>query len=310
MKKLLFGVCIGIGLGIAPAYAQETENNGYNPNSVHPIHEDDIMFKKKLWRRMDLEEKQNRPFFAFNNQITKHIIEAAEAGILPIYKNDSLKSRMTKEEFLENLENPALKGMNQQDDAWGNAGGGGADDGWGDSGGGSDDGWGSDDSWGDSGGGDSGSADAGSGTTASQTIDTKFSPRDVSVLEIVEDMIFDRKRSTMYWDIQAITLIIPAKNFTSGIYRPVGTFRYKDLVKLFRSMPEEAIWFNPQNSAEHKNLADAFQLRLFKAHITKVANPQDNAIVDIYDESPKQGIMASQWMEYQLMEKEHELWSF
>jgi hypothetical protein len=114
----------------------------------------------------------------------------------------------------------------------------------------------------------------------------------------------------MVWDMQAIKLIIPAEKFTAGIFREVGVFKYKDLEKLFRSMPDEAIWFNPQNSAAHKNLADAFALRLFSARITKVANPDDNAVIDIYSESPRQGILASKWMEYELMEKEHELWSY
>ncbi|MFT4741956.1 MAG: hypothetical protein ACJAT1_000032 [Marivirga sp.] len=275
--------------------AQESVNTGYNPNSVYPIHEDDIMFKKRVWRRMDLNEKQNKPFFANKNEITKIILNAAKAGIIPIYKNDSCTTRYTKEEFLSNLENPQLKDVN----------GGGQDDAWGDSGGGSGgDDWGSDDSWG----GEDDAAGAGSADIG--PIDTKFSNKDVSILELVEDMIFDKKRSVMVWDMQAIKLIIPAEKFTAGIFREVGVFKYKDLEKLFRSMPDEAIWFNPQNSAAHKNLADAFALRLFSARITKVANPDDNAVIDIYSESPRQGILASKWMEYELMEKEHELWSY
>jgi len=278
---------------VIPVKAQESSNDGYNPNSVYPVHEDNIMFKKRVWRRMDLREKQNLPFFSSGNEITKHIIESAKAGIIPIYKDDSLQNRKTKEEFLEDLENPQLQDLNAGggDDAWGNAGG---DDGWGDAGG-----------WGDDGGGDE-EEDA----AEVEEVDTKFSNRQVSLLEIVEDMIFDNQRSVLVWDIQAIKLVIPAENFTSGIEKVIGVFKYKDLVDLFRSNPEQMIWFNPQNSAEHKNLADAFALRLFSARIVKVANPSDNMIIDIYDESAREGIMASQWIEYELMEKEHELWSY
>ncbi|WMN12420.1 gliding motility protein GldN [Marivirga salinae] len=279
---------------VIPVKAQESSNDGYNPNSVYPIHEDNIMFKKRVWRRMDLREKQNIPFFSSGNEITKHIIESATAGIIPIYEDDSLQNRKTKEEFLEALENPALQDLNA----------GGGDDAWGDAGGG--DGWGNDDGWGNSGGGD----DAEPEDDAADEVDTKFTVRDVSLLEIVEDMIFDNQRSVLVWDIQAIKLVIPADNYTSGIEKVVGVFKYKDLVDLFRSNPEQMIWFNPQNSAEHKNLADAFALRLFSARIVKVANPQDNMIIDVYNESAKQGIMASQWIEYELMEKEHELWSY
>lgn len=298
MKKFVFLLVILPVLFVVPVIAQESENDGYNPNSVFPIHEDDIMFKKRIWRRMDLNEKQNKPFFARGNEISKIIIDAAKAGILPIYKNDSMTVRYTKEEFLANLENPQMQGYE--------AAAGGADDGWGDSGG-ADDGWG-DEPAADTGGGD----DWGGGEDAAAMgpIDTKFQARDVSIMEIVEDMIFDKKRSVLNWDIQAIKLIIPADKFTAGIFREVGVFKYKDLARLFRSMPNEAIWFNPQNSAEHKNLADAFALRLFNARITKIANPNDDAVIDVYSESAKAGILASQYLEYQLMEKEHELWSY
>ena len=90
----------------------------------------------------------------------------------------------------------------------------------------------------------------------------------------------------------------------------MATFKYKDLAELFRSMPKEAIWFNRQNSREHKNLADAFELRLFSARIIKVENPDDNYIQDVYDESPKQGVMASQWLEDEIIGYEHDLWEF
>jgi len=293
MKKfVLLTIGFALMVFIQPLKAQESANDGYNPNSVYPIHEDDIMFKKRVWRRMNLEEPQNEPFFASNNEITKHIVAAAKAGIIPIYQGDSMVNRMTKEEFLEKLEDPRLQDLNT----------GGGDDGWGDSGG---DSWGSDDSWGDDTGGDSGEEES-----AATEVSTQFTVRQMSTLEIVEDMIFDRKRSVTHWDIQAIKIIIPASEFTAGVERTVGVFKYLDLIDLFRSNPEQMIWFNPQNSAEHKNLADAFALRLFNARIVKVANPDDNMIIDIYNESPKEGIMASQWLEYELMEKEHELWSY
>ncbi|WMN07979.1 type IX secretion system ring subunit PorN/GldN [Marivirga arenosa] len=296
MKKfVLLCLVLGLMVYVKPVKAQESENNGYNPNSVYPVHEDDIMYKKRVWRRMDLREKQNKPFFAKGNEITKHIVNAAKAGILPIYKGDSMVNRMTKEEFLEKLEDPSLANMDM----------GGGGDAWGDSGGG--DSWGSDDGWGDSSGDDSSETEE---ESSASEISTEFRITQLSTLELVEDMIFDRKRSVTHWDIQAIKIIIPAQNFTSGVERLVGVFKYKDLIDLFRSNPEQMIWFNPQNSAEHKNLADAFALRLFSARIVKVANPDDNMIVDVYNESPKEGIMASQWLEYELMEKEHELWSY
>ena len=267
--------------------------NGYNPNSVLPIHTEDIMFEKRVWRRVDLKEKQNLPFFAFNNEITKILIQAVKAGLLPVYVNDdSLRTRMTKEEFLENLKIPDFggggltdeeKAMGFEDDA--------GDD-WGD-----DAGWGGD----EAGGGEE---------EVVEEEANEFFPNQVSVMEVMEDMIFDRKRSRQYWDIQSLKLILPASNFETGLQREVGTFRFLDCDRLFKSLPESAIWFNPQNSAEHRNLADAFTLRLFSGRIVKVANPRDEFLADIYNKSPRAGIIASQKTEQDLMEMEHNLWEF
>ncbi len=280
--------CLGVSGG---AQAQEVAS-GYNPNSVNPIHESDIMFQKRIWRRMDLKEKQNRPFFANNNEITKIIIEAVKQGVLFPYMNDSLKSRMTKETFLDNLKIPEVgSGLSEEEKALGFSEE--KTDDWGG-------GW-----------GDEPKTDAATATASAAEDDFYFLPQQVTVLEIMEDMIFDKKRSRLYWDIQSVKLILPPENFPeSGLLREVGVFKYKDLVALFKSMPEEAIWFNPQNSAAHRTLADAFALRLFHARIIKVANPKDEMIVDIYGNNPKDGIIASQKLEQDLIELEHNLWEF
>lgn len=281
----------------SPLQAQETANY-VNHNSTAGIPDYDIMYKKRLWRRMDLKEKQNRSFFAYNNEITKIIIEAVNAGVLFPYKNDSLKTRMSKEEFLENLKMPSYGGdeLTEEEKAMGFT----EDDGWGDEG----DGWGDEgEGWGD---------EESTEEEATEAVSTDyFFPSDISVLEIMEDWVFDKRRSRLFYDIQSIKLILPAEKFPeTGLQREVATFKYKDLEKLFRSMPEEALWFNPQNSAEHKNLADAFLLRLFSARLIKVANPEDSYISDIYNTSPKEGLIASQRIEQELLELEHELWEY
>jgi gliding motility associated protien GldN len=302
MKQLsyVFALVILATVGAAsPAEAQETPNY-VNHNSTSGIPDYDIMYKKRLWRRMDLMEKQNRSFFAFNNEITKLIIEAVNAGVLFPYKNDSLLTRMSKEEFLENLKMPEYGGdvLTEEEKALGFT----EDDAWG-----AGDGWGDDAGWGD----EPANSNAGDATATAASGADYFFPSDVSVLEIMEDWVFDKRRSRLFYDIQSITLILPAEKFPETVLqRQVATFKYKDLEELFRSMPEEALWFNPQNSAEHKNLADAFLLRLFSARLIKVANPEDSYIADIYNANPKEGLIASQRIEQELLELEHELWEY
>ncbi|MBC7920021.1 MAG: gliding motility protein GldN [Ferruginibacter sp.] len=277
-KVLSFGALLAAG-SFAGALAQEDNSRGYNPNSVRPIHESDIMFKRTVWRRMDLNEKQNKPFFALNSEITRVIINAAKAGLLQPYTKDSLTEKMTLEKFNENLKTPTAapeldateKAVAATEDAW--------------------------------------STPTGSAPGAPvAAVGYEFLPQELKTLEIKEDLIFDKQRSRQYWDIQSITIVIPGEKFESGLDKAVASFKYKDLVKIFRNDPK-AIYFNTQNNREHKNLADAFDLRLHHARIIKVSNADDAFLSDIY-EGGRQGLLASEQLEQQLMEFEHNLWEF
>jgi len=266
-----------VGFISVDSFAQE-EKALYNENSVYPIPYVNQMYKRTVWRRMDLKEKQNRPFFSTANEITRIIINAVEDGLIYPYVDDSLNKRMSKEQFFENLKLPT----DEEDDF-------GADAGFGDDGG-----------WGDSGWGD----EEETGPSIQY-----YDATQLNILRIQEDMIFDHVRSRLYWDIQSFELIIPATEVATGIEKTVGVFAYKDLEKLFRSMPDRAIWYNRQNTAHHRNMADAFLLRLFNARVVKVSNPRDDWIQDI---SPDQrsALIKSQQEEQRLIEYEHNLWEY
>ncbi|PWK23380.1 gliding motility associated protein GldN [Arcicella aurantiaca] len=281
--------------------AQEKDNKGKNPDSVRPIDESNIMWKQRLWRRMDLNEKQNQPFFSKGNEITKYLIEWVQSGVLQPYRNDSLKTKISKEDFMKNLVMENSIGDNALSDAekaagFGTESGGtaAADDGWGDpkpktpANGTANDGF--------------------NGPKPSSSGGEYYFPKELSVLEIREDAIFDKQRSRLYYDIQSITVIIPANKTTAGFDKNVASFKYKDLDKLFRSNPN-CVWYNEQNEAQHKNMADAFDLRLFHARLTKKGNSKDDDLDTIYG-GAKQGMVQSQQLEYKLMEMEHNLWEY
>ena len=299
MKRFWYIGALALCLAVSSPVVAQEKSMEYNENSVRPIRESDILLKKRVWRRIDLKEKQNKPFFAYNNEISKILIEAVKAGVLTPYANDSLKTRMSREDFIANLEMPNVGGgLTEEEKAMG----------FGQE---NNSGWDTNSGWGDTGNKKNATGNkAGAAAAPVTPAANEFLPRQITVLELMEDMIFDKRRSRLYWDIQAVKLVIPATQFETGLLREVAVFKYKDVEALFRSMPGEAIWFNPHNSAAHMNLADAFTLRLFGGRIIKVANPDDSMLIDIYNRSPKDGLMASQWIEMQLLEMEHELWEF
>ena len=92
---------------VEDSYSQSSaESNGYNPLSLRQVHESYLMWKKTLWRRVDLKEKQNKPFFARNREMSKIIIEAVERGVLIPYDSDSVNDSnvMSREIFIENIQ--------------------------------------------------------------------------------------------------------------------------------------------------------------------------------------------------------------
>lgn len=152
-------------------------------------------------------------------------------------------------------------------------------------------------------------AAAAAAAAAAKMLENQYFPDQLSVIELKEDWIFDRKRSRQYSDIQTLTIYIPADQHPTGLETPIATFKYKDLDKLFRSDPKKFIWFNEYNTAQHKNLADAFDLRLFSGRITKSSNPMDRDLISIYG-SEKDALWKSVQLENELMELEHGLWEY
>ena len=318
--------------------AQETAAAAVTTGAVRPIPQSDQMFRKTIWRSIDLREKQNRPMYSDGKEIGRVIVDAVKRGELTPYRGDSLTSTYTAKEMSANMSYPIEAPISADgDDAGGDWGGGApkakpaakkANDGWGGGGGGG--GWGA-------------PVAASSGpkkvakkdangkimkdkrgrtiyTTEAATAaappppppatSVEYRLKDLYQLNMTEEMIFDKKRSRMYHQIKTISLIVPATapGNAAGIDKPVATFKYADLVKVFRANPQTAIWFNAQNDAQHKNLADAFELWLFNSYITKVSNPAGDALADQYGD--RGGILAAQQTAADLVEYEYNLWSF
>ena len=302
------------------AAAQEQATTASSTGSHRPIPLSDQMFRKSIWRQVDLREKQNKPMFSEGKEISRVILEAVRRGELQAYKSDSLTTTLTPTEVQSNSSYvDAVDKLSADEVAAGfkpESGGG--------------------DNWGtpapkkvaakkvaklDAAGkpmkdkkGKVIMVNAPAAATvakAPKPAGNEYRPKDIYEMEIKEDMIFDKKRSRMYHDIKSITLLVPSTlvTNTSGIEKPIGTFKYSDLVKVFRANPQNAIWFNAENDAQHKNLADAFELWLFNSYITKVSNAGDSRLDDIYG-GAQQGILAAQQTAADLVEYEYNLWSF
>jgi len=303
MKKSLF--IFLLSFAVSGAMAQEIQDLEvqYNPNSLNPIPVYEQHYKVRVWRNIDLREKQNKGFFAKNGEISKLIVDAVKSGELTdIYKDDSLSGKIAKEEFMQRL----IAEQAQQFPAWDPA----AD-------------FYTDDIVGYNGKNYRAVQDSRGVTPSEDAIDNwavtnqgsglPYAISDMSTIHMMEDIIFDRRRSRLYYDIQGMEIIIPGAKTNTGIDMSLGWFKYKDLEKLFRNNIPKAVWFNRQNTAQNKNFADAILLRLFQGSIYKVQNPDDETLDDTYRGNGRpyyEGVWAREWTEMMLMEKEHNLWEF
>jgi gliding motility associated protien GldN len=288
-------------LGLPILALAQPELPQYNPNSIDPIARYEQLYKRRVWRNVDLREKQNKGFFARNGEITKLIMEAAKAGELQVYLSDSLTTTLKKEEFLAKLVyqtgqsfpawDPAntyyqydvvsFNGVNYESQIDNNTGV------------------------------NPSQAKAQEWVVSQQGKALEYLPQSIYRLNLVEDVIFDKRRSRLYYDVQAIEM--QAFDDATGTFKGLGWFKYKDLERVFRANPAKAVWFNRQNTAENKNFADAVLLRLFKGVIYKIENPDDFTLEDVYRQNQRpyyESVWAREWAEIELMEKEHNLWEF
>jgi len=310
--------------------AQEQATSTATTGAIRQIPVSDQMFRKTITRAIDLREKQNRPMYSDGKEISRVIIDAVKRGELQAYKNDSVTSTFSPKEMSANM-SYALEAPVSPDADGGDWGGtpapkstkkaAPANDGW----------------------GAPPAASTPSTTKKVKVLDSKGKPvkkngkyvyktvsttsvaaappppatsaeyraKDIYQLELTEEMIFDKKRSRMYHQIKTLSLKLPSTlaGNTSGLEKTIATFKYSDLVKVFRNNPQQAIWFNAQNDAQHKNLADAFELWLFNSYITKVSNPAGDDLASQYG-GEREGLLAAQQTAADLVEYEYSLWSF
>ncbi|MBS1681446.1 MAG: hypothetical protein JST48_07020 [Bacteroidetes bacterium] len=140
-------------------------------------------------------------------------------------------------------------------------------------------------------------------------------------LDLIEDVIFDKRRSTLYYDILAFGVVLEDPNNASDKLSYRFWFSYKELSKEIdrlahsKDMNERrrVMWQNMYNPSEGKTFLDAFKLRLFHGVIRKVENPNDETIQQVFEangRSYSESVFARWEKEMVLMEKEHNLWEY
>ncbi|MCS6790143.1 MAG: hypothetical protein NZ580_04100 [Bacteroidia bacterium] len=112
-------------------------------------------------------------------------------------------------------------------------------------------------------------------------------------LRIIEDRIFDKNRSSMYYDVQYICLT--RVDPTGALLEEDAVcFRYHDV----RDVLEDTQWRNRSNDAEDRSMRQIFELRRFSGYVTFVSGEVVRSLQEA--ETRRQ----------QMIEFEHHLWTY
>ena len=202
---------------------------------------DDILFKKKITRAMDLREPQNKPLFSQNNELTRTLLQAVFNGKITPYKNDSLLSKLKPEDVSNLLQ--ISENINWEDTLY--------------------------------------MTEEEILDFKESSTTYYYEAQDLYQLELNQDWIINNKKSVLEKNNHSISFFIPADHPDNirGIQVPLFTLDYEDCVTLWKNDPN-AIWFNPYNDSEHLTLQDAFKLELYSSYIIKISNPDNEFIAD------------------------------
>ena len=279
MKRIILVLFI---ITLLPAY-----NNVYSQNVLDGIYvkehyptrkvisyphlrEADVMWSKRIWRKLDLREKINHPLYFPVNRIkdrrslSQVVIEAVQEGSLTAYDptSDEFTLTLTKTEidnkllkvdtvWIENPEPPYDLEM--------------------------------------------------------KIVSDEFDPSSVKEYRMKEDWFFDRQRSVLKVRIIGILPIYDNIDKETGIVRgttPLFWIYFPEARNIFAN----AEVFNVRNDAERRTLEDVFWKRMFGSYVYKEQNVYDRMIAE-YKE-PYAALLEAENVKTDIFKLEHDLWEY
>ena len=284
MKKIVFFFILISSISLQDVFSQESTvldgifvKEHYPSRRVIPytsLREADVMWNKRVWRRIDLREKQNHVlYFPIKDyaQCRKNLFEIIQDAVLNegtitayspgsvVAPDDMFTTPLTTEEVKKIL-TPTTS-----EDVY--------------------------DEFGE--------------ITGTQEVENPIVASQVKFYDIKEEWFFDKQRSVMDVRIIGILPMIEVETET-------GEKALKDLFWIYypeaRYVFANNEVFNRANDAERRTYEDIFWKRQFASRITKVSNVYERRIADY--KSGIDALLESEKLKEEIFNVEHDLWHF
>lgn len=234
------------------------------------LREDDVMWKKRVWREIDVRQKQNMPFIYPGDENTgggsfiEILIDAVKKGKVMAYSpmDERFTTPFTKDQIMDVLvgkpdtvyiENPET------------------------------------------------------GELEMKISRTDFDPNTITKYRVKEDVIFDRNLGRKVTRIIGLAPLLDKKS-SSGEFIGTAPFfwlYYPDI----RDVLAQYEVFNPENDVARMTWDDYFEGRFFSSYIYKISNPFDQRFKD-FGMSEMDVLNEGQRVSEELMNKEHDMWVY
>ncbi|MBS1773549.1 MAG: gliding motility protein GldN [Bacteroidetes bacterium] len=240
------------------------------PLAPQYVREADIMMKKRVWREIDIREKQNMAFrypgddYTGGGYFIEIILDAVKKGKVKAYSNmdDRFTSALTQEAIIQLM-------IGKPDTFT--------------------------------------IVDPETGKEKTVIKQREFDPETVTKYRVKEDWYIDRNTGRMQCQIIGIAPIRDVYN-DDGTYRnsqPVFWLYYPEIT----SMLAQYEVFNPDNDMARMTWYDFFQNRYFASKVTKVSNPFDLTFKE-KGMTNLEALYEGNKVNEQIFNKEHDMWVY
>lgn len=272
-RHLIISMCTPILLSVPTLIIGQNILQPEIAVNASPIREADVMWMKRIWRRIDLRQKMNHPFYfpevptQGRMSLFDNICIAAREGSIKVYDPGPLgMDDMFDIEFTRSQLEDVLTRMDSVP-----------------------------------------TIHLITGQQILVPYEDRVESREIIQYEIKEDWIFDKQRSVMEVRIIGICPIMVIKDSETGEFRG-----YKRLfwINYQDSRSEFAKWlcYNPRNDGEQLSFDDMLYKRIFASFIIKESNMYDRYLSEYLKGT--EALLQAEEIEKNLFEMEHDLWNY